>query len=80
MLGVLARDELSPLLRLMTTPTTSKLRSVKVKGAGCMVYPLRIWYFMCTFLVSWLRVSFWMITDFPAALAKGQTLGYSKDR
>ena len=33
-----------------------------------------IWYSMRVVLVSWLRVSFWMVTGLPVALAKAQAM------
>ena len=72
-------EESSATIRSTIASTTrSKLRSKKVKGGSCMVYPSIISYSMRVVLVSWLRVSFWMVTGFPVALAKVQAIALLK--
>jgi len=58
----------------MAPNASNKLRSEKVKGGSCVVYTSSIWYSTCVVLVSWLRVSFWMVTGLPVALAKAQAM------
>jgi hypothetical protein len=62
----------------MAPTTTSKVRSEKVKGGSCMVYPSSISYSMFVVSVSLLRVSFWMVTGLPADLAKAQAIALLK--
>src|SRR5665648_1096088 len=73
-------DEVSSaaIRRLMAPTLNNKLRSEKIKGGSCMVYPSNIWYSILVVLVSWLRVSFWMVTGLPAALAIAQAMALLK--
>jgi len=72
-------EESSAIISSTIAPTaSSKLRSENVKGGNCMVYPLSILYSMSVVLVSWLRVSFWMVTGLPVALAKAQAMALLK--
>ena len=64
--------------RLKAPTTTNKVRSEKVKGGSCVIYPSSIWYSILVVFVSWLRVSFWMITDLPAALANEHAMALLK--
>ena len=64
--------------RLMALTANNKLRSEKLKGGSCMVYPSITSYSMRVVLVSWLRVSFWMITGLPVTLAKAQAMALLK--
>lgn len=64
--------------RMMAPTTSSKLRSEKVKGGSCVVYTSSISYSIWVVLVSWLRVSFWMVMGLPADLAKTQAMALLK--
>ena len=62
----------------MESTTSNKLRFEKVNGGSCVVYTSSIWYSVRVILVSWLRVSFWMVTGLPVVLAKAQAMALLK--
>jgi len=69
----------SAVIRRLIAPTVNNmLRSEKFKGGSCMIYLSIISNSILVIFVSWLRVSFWMVTGFPAALAKAQAIALLK--